>query len=98
MSSNTVTPLLNPSDLQEPFDEYIRLIASVKLALQQRADKKVAYLDALTDVEVKQIAHNRVAVVAGKEDAANKQHALLLRAEAVAKEMKRSLYAIVTIW
>ena len=55
------------SDLQEPFDEYTRLIASVKLALQQRADKKIAYLDALTDVEVKQIAHNRVAVVTGNE-------------------------------
>ena len=55
------------SDLQEPFEEYARLIASVKLALQQRADKKVAYLDALTDVEVKQIAHNRVAVVAGNK-------------------------------
>ena len=29
-------------------------------------------------------------VLIGKEDVANKQHALLLRAEAVAKEMKRS--------
>ena len=29
------------SDLHEPFEEYTRLVASVRLALQQRADKKV---------------------------------------------------------
>jgi len=29
------------SDLHEPFEEYTRLVASARLALQQRADKKV---------------------------------------------------------
>jgi len=92
------------SDLHEPFEEYTRLVASARLALQQRADKKVgprdnqtrkaaivyqctvltsvaymlgcpqtAYIDALTDVEVKTMGHHKVATVAGKEDAANKQ-------------------------
>jgi len=34
---------------------------------------QTAYIDALTDVEVKTIGHHKVATVAGKEDAANKQ-------------------------
>lgn len=82
------------SDLQEPFDEYVRLLASVKLAIQQRADKKSAYTDALTDVEVKQINHNKVSVVPGKEDAANKSSAQLLRTEATAKETKTEYEAV----
>ena len=55
---------------QEPLAEYVRLIASVKNALQQRTDKKTEYLSALTDVEAKQIAHNKLAIVSGKEDLA----------------------------
>lgn len=67
--------LANISDLpcfleQEPLAEYVRLIASVKNALQQRTDKKTEYLSALTDVEAKQIAHNKLAIVSGKEDLA----------------------------
>jgi len=34
---------------------------------------QTAYIDALTDVEVKTMGHHKVATVAGKEDAANKQ-------------------------
>ena len=57
--------------LQEPLAEYVRLIASVKNALQQRTDRKTEYLSALTDVEAKQIAHNKLAVAGGKEDLAS---------------------------
>ena len=52
-------------------EEYVRLIASVKNALQQRSDKKAEYLASLTDVEAKQIAHNKVALAASKEDQAS---------------------------
>jgi hypothetical protein len=58
---------LQATDLEEPLNEYVRLINSVKLAIQQRFDKKQAYLAALTDVEVKQIAHNKVALSPSKE-------------------------------
>ena len=52
-------------------EEYVRLIASVKNALQQRSDKKAEYLASLTDVEAKQIAHNKVAQATSKEDQAS---------------------------
>ena len=54
--------------VQEPLSEYVRLIASVKNALQQRTDKKNEYLVALTEVEAKQIAHNKLAITGAKED------------------------------
>jgi hypothetical protein len=47
------------NDLEEPLAEFLRLINSVKLALHQRFDKKNDYLAALTDVEAKQISHNK---------------------------------------
>jgi hypothetical protein len=43
---------------------------SVKNALQQRQDKKADYLASLTDVEAKQIAHNKIALSPAKEDQA----------------------------
>ena len=49
----------------------MRLIASVKTALQQRQDKKDQYLSSLTDVEAKQIAHNKIALATAKEDQAS---------------------------
>lgn len=49
----------------------MRLIASVKNALQQRQDKKDQYLSSLTDVEAKQIAHNKIALATAKEDQAS---------------------------
>ena len=56
--------------VQEPLGEYVRLIISVKNALQQRQDKKADYLASLTDVEAKQIAHNKIALSPAKEDQA----------------------------
>lgn len=56
--------------VQEPLGEYVRLIVSVKNALQQRQDKKADYLASLTDVEAKQIAHNKIALSPAKEDQA----------------------------
>ena len=55
---------------QEPLKDYIRSINSVKVALQQRFDKKNEYLSALTDVEAKQIAHNKLAIQGNKEEKA----------------------------
>ena len=40
----------------------------MKLALQQRFDKKNEYLAALTDVEAKQIALNKLAIQGNKEE------------------------------
>jgi hypothetical protein len=40
-------------------NNYTNIYIQVKLALHQRFDKKNDYLAALTDVEAKQISHNK---------------------------------------
>ena len=51
--------------------DYIRLIASVKLALQQRFTKREEHLAALTDVEAKKIAYNKVSNQTNKSEKAS---------------------------
>ena len=41
------------NSFKDPLKEYVLLIHSVKLALQQRYDKKEEYMNALIDVEAK---------------------------------------------
>jgi len=55
------------TELEEPMEEYSRYTASVKAAIQQRTDKKGAYVDALKDLEVKQAAYNKLLSAPGKE-------------------------------
>jgi hypothetical protein len=42
------------------------MISSIKYAMQQRADKKNAYLLAVNDVEAKKSAHSKIAGIPGK--------------------------------
>ena len=51
--------------------DYIRLLASVKLALQQRFTKREEHLAALTDVEAKKIAYNKVSNQTNKSEKAS---------------------------
>jgi Vps5 C terminal like len=87
LSANTHAEHLS-TDLEEPLDEYTRVIASVKHAIQQRADKKAAYTDALAEVEVRQVAYHKAVSVPGKDDQATSKQALLLRAQALSKDAK----------
>lgn len=57
--------------VQQPLKDYIRLLASVKLALQQRFTKREEYLSALTDVEAKKIAYNKFASQTNKSEKAS---------------------------
>ena len=57
--------------MQQPLKDYIRLLASVKLALQQRFTKREEYLSALTDVEAKKIAYNKFASQTNKSEKAS---------------------------
>lgn len=43
------------------------MLASIRTALSQRADKKSAYLSAIADYEAKAAAHKKVASTPGKE-------------------------------
>eukprot|EP01038_Epipyxis_sp_PR26KG_P011263 gene11263-15112_t len=51
----------------EPLEEYQRMLVSVKAAMQQRLDKKTAYINCISDVEAKQAAYKKLLGVAGKE-------------------------------
>eukprot|EP01033_Poteriospumella_lacustris_P009206 gene9207-6621_t len=58
----------------EPLDEYVRMMGSVKAAIQRRTDKKRAYVAALTDVDAKGAAL-RKAQSSGK-DSSSKESSL----------------------
>lgn len=74
--------------MSEPLDEYLRLIGSLKIALSNRTEKKSAYVTALTEVEVRQAAYNKLLGIAGKEDQANAKQELVLKAQANADACK----------
>jgi hypothetical protein len=57
--------------------DYIRLLASVKLALQQRFTKREEHLAALTDVEVKKMAYNKVSNQTNKSEKASTKQVLI---------------------
>lgn len=63
--------------LLEPLEEYARMLNSIKAAMQQRQDKKTAYMNAMGDVEAKSNAYKKVLGVPGKESqAATKENAV----------------------
>lgn len=56
--------------LEEPLEEYVRLLAAVKAALRRRQEKKSQHLHAIADLDAKQSAYNKLLGVTGKEDQA----------------------------
>jgi len=78
--------------LQEPLEEYVRMIGSVKSAMAVRQERKASYIAILTDLSVKQSAYEKLLGLPGKDDqAAVKKEAVKL-AEANAEAAKVSLY------
>lgn len=59
----------------EPMEDYVRLMGSVKAAIQRRADKKRAYVAALTDVDAKGAMLRKAQSAPGK-DTSSKEAAL----------------------
>jgi hypothetical protein len=55
---------------QEPLEEQLRLLGSVRSAIIRRADKKRAYVTALTDVDAKGAAMRKVQATPGKDSSA----------------------------
>lgn len=51
--------------LLEPFEEYSRMLASIKVAIQQRQDIKNAYVHSMNDLESKQAAWKKIASTPG---------------------------------
>jgi hypothetical protein len=69
--------------LDEPLEEYVRLLSSVKIAMKRRQDKKNAYVNAILDLEAKQAAYNKVLGVSGKEETVNAKLALVEKSQSL---------------
>lgn len=62
--------------LDEPLQEYVRLLQSLKEAIKRRGDKKKIYINAIADLESKQQAYNKVLGNAKEEVERQKQQAV----------------------
>lgn len=69
------------SKFMEPLEDYTRMMYSVKTAIQQRQDKRNAYIAALADVEAKAAAWKKVQGVMGKESMARQKEEIAVLAE-----------------
>lgn len=67
--------------LLEPLEEYARMLTSIKYAMQQRTDKKSAYVNAMGDLEAKQNAYKKLLGVPGKESQAAQKEAAVQAAQ-----------------
>ena len=74
--------------LQEPLEEYVRMIGSVKSAMAMRQERKSAYVAVLTDLAVKQAAYEKLLGAPGKEDSASAKKEAVKAAEANAEAAK----------
>ena len=74
--------------LQEPLEEYVRMIGSVKAAMAVRQDRKGAYVAILTDLAVKQAAYEKLLGTPGKEEQASAKKEAVKVAEASAEGAK----------
>jgi len=74
--------------LQEPLEEYVRMIGSVKSAMAMRQERKSSYVAVLTDLAVKQAAYEKLLGAPGKEDSASAKKEAVKAAEANAEAAK----------
>lgn len=72
----------------EPLEEYLRFVVSVRAALAQRQEKRNSYVDAMTDLEVKQNAYNKIIGVPGKEDQASLKQQQVVKAQSTCDTAK----------
>eukprot|EP01040_Poterioochromonas_malhamensis_P001597 gene1597-1691_t len=67
----------------ETIDEYVRMIGSIKTAIQQRQAKKDVYLQAMGDLEAKTAAYRKLVGTPGKESQAKAKEQLMQSAQEV---------------
>jgi sorting nexin-1/2 len=51
-----------------PINEYVKIIGALKQAMSKRQDKKITYMTAAHEVEQRNLAHQKLQGVTGKED------------------------------
>jgi hypothetical protein len=90
VSTETMTHGENEQiNVEEALEEYVRLVGSVKAALSRRADKRSTYVNALTNLEVKQFEYNKLLSTPGKEDKASAKQQQLQQAQSTADKEKQ---------
>lgn len=74
--------------LQEPLEEYVRMVGSVKAAMAVRQERKAGYIAILTDLAVKQAAYQKLLGTPGKEEQAAAKEEAVKAAERSAEQAK----------
>ena len=77
--------------LEEPIQEYFRLVGSVKSTITRRQNKKSIYINAISDLESKQLSYTKVLSVGGKEDIAAKKQKDIEQAQVYMEITKNDL-------
>lgn len=72
----------------EPMEEYARMLASIKLAMKQRQQNKVHYINCIVDLESKQASYQKLLGVAGKEAQATAKEQAVVNAQQAADASK----------
>lgn len=83
--------------LEEPIQEYFRLVGSVKSTIFRRQNKKSIYINAISDLESKQTSYTKALSVAGKEDIAAKKQKELELAQQYVESTKNDLDAVTDV-
>lgn len=74
--------------LQEPLEEYVRMVGSVKAAMAVRQERKAGYIAILTDLAVKQAAYQKLLGTPGKEEQAAAKEEAVKAVETHAEQAK----------
>lgn len=75
-------------EFEESLEEYLRILGSVHETLKRREERRQAYINALTDHQVKDSAYNKVLGVPGKEDQASQKQQLVVKAQEAVDKAK----------
>lgn len=82
------------SQFEDPLQDYIKTIYSVKLALQRRHEKRLSYSTCLAAVESKQVALSKLRMMPGQEAKAYGQEMSLRRAQEAAHLAQEDFAAV----
>jgi hypothetical protein len=73
--------------LDEPLQEYVRLLQSLKAAVKRRSERRQAYALSISDVEAKQVAYNKVQGT-GKDEVERQKQAAVEKAQSTCDSNK----------
>jgi len=77
--------------LEEPIQEYFRLVGSVKTTIYRRQAKRGDYINATADLEAKQASYTKTIAIPGKEESAAKKQKELEEAQENVEKTKKEL-------